>query len=196
VRTVVFPHHQPQENNMRLITAALLAASVFGATAAQAEMKLTSKDLTPGQTMADAQVFNSFGCTGKNISPELTWSGAPEGTKSFAVMVYDPDAPTGSGWWHWSVFNIPADASKIATGASGDKKLPAGAVEGRTDFGTSGYGGACPPVGDAPHHYQFTVYALSVDKLPLPDTAPGAMVGYYVRANTLDKASLEVTYGR
>jgi Raf kinase inhibitor-like YbhB/YbcL family protein len=196
VITVVFPHHQPQENNMRLVTAALLAASVFGATAAQAEMKLTSKDLTSGKTMADAQVFNSFGCTGKNISPELTWSGAPEGTKSFAVMVYDPDAPTGSGWWHWSVFNIPADASKIATGASGDKKLPAGAVEGRTDFGTSGYGGACPPVGDAPHHYQFTVYALSVDKLPLPDTAPGAMVGYYVRANTLDKASLEVTYGR
>ncbi|EGE58972.1 putative phosphatidylethanolamine-binding protein [Rhizobium etli CNPAF512] len=194
--TVVFPHHQPQENNMRLITAALLAASVFGATAAQAEMKLTSKDLTSGKTMADAQVFNSFGCTGKNISPELTWSGAPEGTKSFAVMVYDPDAPTGSGWWHWSVFNIPADASKIATGASGDKKLPAGAVEGHTDFGTSGYGGACPPVGDAPHHYQFTVYALSVDKLPLPETAPGAMVGYYVRANTLDKASIEVTYGR
>ncbi|MEB3043141.1 YbhB/YbcL family Raf kinase inhibitor-like protein [Rhizobium mulingense] len=181
---------------MRLITTALLTASVFGGTAAQAEMKLTSKDLTSGKTMADAQVFNSFGCTGKNISPELTWSGAPEGTKSFAVMVYDPDAPTGSGWWHWSVFNIPADASKIATGASGDKKLPAGAVEGRTDFGTSGYGGACPPVGDAPHHYQFTVYALSVDKLPLPDTAPGAMVGYYVRANTLDKASIEVTYGR
>ncbi|PDT04019.1 YbhB/YbcL family Raf kinase inhibitor-like protein [Rhizobium chutanense] len=181
---------------MRFITAALIAASVFGATAAQAEMKLTSKDLTAGKTMADAQVFNSFGCSGKNISPELTWSGAPEGTKSFAVMAYDPDAPTGSGWWHWSVFNIPADASKIATGASGEKKLPAGAVEGHTDFGTSGYGGACPPAGDAPHHYQFTVYALSVDKLPLPDTAPGAMVGFYVRANTLGKASLEVTYGR
>ncbi|ANL20079.1 phosphatidylethanolamine-binding protein [Rhizobium sp. N113] len=103
---------------------------------------------------------------------------------------------SGSGWWHWSVFNIPANASKIATGASGDKKLPPGAVEGHTDFGTPGYGGACPPVGDAPHHYQFTVYALSVDKLPLPETAPGAMVGYYVRANTLDKASIEVTYGR
>ena len=181
---------------MRFITAVLLATSVFGATAAQAEMKLTSKDLIAGKSMADAQVFNSFGCAGKNISPELTWSGAPEATKSFAIMAYDPDAPTGSGWWHWSVFNIPANASEIATGASGDKKLPAGTVEGHTDFGTSGYGGACPPAGDQPHHYQFTVYALSVDKLPLPDTAPGAMVGFYVRANTLDKASVEVTYGR
>ncbi|MBX5156225.1 MULTISPECIES: YbhB/YbcL family Raf kinase inhibitor-like protein [unclassified Rhizobium] len=181
---------------MRSIIAVLLAASVFGAAAAHAEMKLTSKDLTSGKSMADAQVFNSFGCAGKNISPELAWSDAPPATKSFAVMAYDPDAPTGSGWWHWSVFNIPADASEIATGASGDKKLPAGAVEGHTDFGVSGYGGACPPAGDTPHHYQFTVYALSVDKLPLPDTAPGAMVGFYVRANTLDKASVEVTYGR
>ncbi|MDU0308347.1 YbhB/YbcL family Raf kinase inhibitor-like protein [Rhizobium sp. 10PS4] len=181
---------------MRFITAVLFAASVFGATAAQAEMKLTSKDLAAGKSMADAQVFNSFGCAGENISPELTWSGAPEATKSFAIMAYDPDAPTGSGWWHWSVFNIPADASKVATGASGDKKLPAGAVEGRTDFGMSGYDGACPPAGDQPHHYQFTVYALSVDKFPLPETVPAAMVGFYVRANTLAKASVEVTYGR
>lgn len=181
---------------MRFTTAALLATSVFGATAAHAEMKLISKDLTVGKSMANEQVFNGFGCTGNNISPELIWSGAPQATRSFAIMAYDPDAPTGSGWWHWSVFNIPADASKIATGASGDKKLPAGAVEGHTDYGTSGYGGACPPAGDAPHHYQFTVYALSVDKLPLPDTAPAAMVGFYVRANTLDKASVEVTYGR
>ncbi|EJZ17118.1 YbhB/YbcL family Raf kinase inhibitor-like protein [Rhizobium sp. Pop5] len=180
---------------MRFITA-LLATSLIGATTAHAEMKLTSSDLNAGKPMADEQVFNSFGCSGKNISPELAWSGAPEGTKSFAVMAYDPDAPTGSGWWHWSVFNIPANVSKIATGASGDKKLPDGVVEGRTDFGVSGYGGACPPAGDKPHHYQFTVYALSVEKLPLPDTAPAAMVGFYVRANTLGKASIEVTYGR
>lgn len=181
---------------MRFTRAALLASSLVGATAAHAEMTVASKDLAPGRPMAIEQVFNSFGCTGKNISPELVWSGAPAGTKSFAVMAYDPDAPTGSGWWHWTVFNIPADVSKIETGASGEKKLPAEAVEGRTDFGTSGYGGACPPAGDAPHHYQFTVYALSVDKLPLPDTAPAAMVGFYVRANTLDKATVEVTYGR
>ncbi len=181
---------------MRLVAATLLALSVVGVTAAHAEMKVTSKDLTPGKPMADEQVFNSFGCTGKNISPELAWSGAPEGTKSYAIMAYDPDAPTGSGWWHWSVFNIPASVSKIAAGASGDKKLPEGAVEGRTDFGTSGYGGACPPAGDAPHRYQFTVYALSVDKLPLSETAPAAMVGFYVRAKTLGKATIEVTYGR
>ncbi len=181
---------------MRLVAATLLALSVVGVTAAHAEMKVTSKDLTPGKPMADEQVFNSFGCTGKNISPELAWSGAPEGTKSYAIMAYDPDAPTGSGWWHWSVFNIPASVSEIAAGASGDKKLPEGAVEGRTDFGTSGYGGACPPAGDAPHRYQFTVYALSVDKLPVPETAPAAMVGFYVRAKMLGKATIEVTYGR
>ncbi|MCA1405608.1 YbhB/YbcL family Raf kinase inhibitor-like protein [Ensifer sp. IC3342] len=180
---------------MRPITT-LLALSFLGATVAHAEMKLTSKDLTPGKPMANAQVFNGFGCSGKNISPHLAWSGAPAGTKSFAVMAYDPDAPTGSGWWHWTVFNLSADAAEIATGASGEKKLPAGAVEGRTDFGASGYGGACPPEGHGPHHYQFTVYALSQDKLPLDENAPAAMVGFFVRANALDQATIEVTYER
>jgi len=180
---------------MRFITS-LLASSLIGITAAYAEMTVTSKDLTQGKPMANEQVFNGFGCKGKNISPQLVWSGAPADTKSFAIMAYDPDAPTGSGWWHWTVFNVPADVSEVQTGASGEGKLPAGAVEGRTDFGASGYGGACPPEGDKPHHYQFTVYALSVDKLPLDEAAPGAMVGFFVRANTLDQASIEVTYGR
>ncbi|MEY9782720.1 phosphatidylethanolamine-binding protein (PEBP) family uncharacterized protein [Sinorhizobium fredii] len=117
---------------MRFITT-LLALSFLGATAAQAEMNLTSSDLAAGKPMADAQVFNGFGCSGKNISPQLKWSGAPSGTKSFAIMAYDPDAPTGSGWWHWTVFNLPTDATEIATGASG--KLPAGAIEGRTTSG-------------------------------------------------------------
>lgn len=180
---------------MRFITA-LFALSFFGVTAARAEMKLTSKDLTPGESMASAQVFNGFGCEGTNISPHLAWSGAPVGTKSFAVMAYDPDAPTGSGWWHWTAFNLPADVSEIATGASGEGKLPHGAVQGRTDYGESGYGGACPPVGHGLHRYQFSVYALSVDKLPLDENAPAAMVGYFVRANALDQATVEVTYQR
>lgn len=111
-------------------------------------------------------------------------------------MAYDPDAPTGSGWWHWTAFNLPPDVSEIATGASGEGKLPRGAVQGRTDFGESGYGGACPPVGHGLHRYQFTVYALSVDKLPLDENAPAAMVGYFVRANALEQASIEVTYQR
>lgn len=179
---------------MRFITP-LLTLSLLGATAAQAEMKLTSKDLTPGKAMADAQVFKGFGCEGGNVSPQLSWSGAPADTKSFAIMAYDPDAPTGSGWWHWTVFNLPADTAELAGGASGGK-LPPGAVEGRTDFGMSGYGGACPPAGDQPHRYQFTVYALKLDKLPLDETAPAAMVGFFVRANTLDQATIEVTYGR
>lgn len=180
---------------MRLVTA-FLASSFIGIAAAHAEMTVSSKDLTPGQPMANDQVFNGFGCEGKNISPQLAWSGAPAGTKSFAIMAYDPDAPTGSGWWHWTMFNVPANVSGITTGASGDGKLPEGAVEGRTDFGASGYGGACPPVGHGDHHYQFTVYALSVDKLPLDETAPAAMVGFFVRANALDQATIEVTYGR
>ena len=181
---------------MRLFGLPLLALGLLGATAAHAEMRLTSKDLVPGQPMAVIQVYKGFGCEGGNVSPELAWSGAPEGTKSFVVMAYDPDAPTGSGWWHWSVFNLPAGTSELPTSAGSGGKLPDGAVQGRTDFGTSGYGGACPPAGDKPHRYQFTVYALSLDTLPLDGTAPGAMVGFFTRAHALDQATIEVTYQR
>ena len=157
--------------------------------------RLYSNDLQDGAKMPERQVFNGMGYHGDNLSPHLAWDGVPEGTKSFVISVYDPDAPTGSGWWHWTVFNLPADTAELASGASGGK-LPQGAVEGRTDFGMSGYGGACPPAGDQPHRYQFTVYALKLDKLPLDETAPAAMVGFFVRANTLDQATIEVTYGR
>ena len=147
--------------------------------------------------MKDAYVFNSFGCTGNNLSPQISWSGAPQGTKSFAITVYDPDAPTGSGWWHWTLFNIPADVTQLKEGASADpKELPAGAIQGRTDFGKPGYGGACPPVGDKPHRYILTIYALKTDKIDLDENASGALVGYYLNQNSLGKASLKVTYGR
>ena len=159
---------------------------------------LTSPDLPEGKPLPDAQVFNSFGCTGANVSPRLEWSGAPAGTRSFAVTVYDPDAPTGSGWWHWVVFNIPATTTVLEPGAGdpASSKAPRGAVQSTTDFGVPGFGGACPPQGDKPHRYIFTVHALKVDSLPLDAKAPGAMVGYYLNMNSLGKASFTRTYGR
>lgn len=159
---------------------------------------VTSPDFVNGGTIRMAQVFNSFGCSGGNISPALHWSGAPAGTKSFAVTIYDPDAPTGSGWWHWTVFNIPATVTGLLAnaGAENSHSLPAGAVEGRTDFGFSHFGGPCPPAGDNPHHYQVTVYALKLTKLPLDSNAPGAMLGFYLHFNTIAKARITGRYGR
>lgn len=168
----------------------------LGANLACAEdFSLSSQQIQAGKTLANAQVFNGFGCTGKNQSPQLQWRGAPAGTKSFAVTVYDPDAPTGSGWWHWTVLNIPAHVHELPAGAS-PANLPAGVVEGRTDYGQAGFGGACPPVGDKPHRYQFTVWALNTEKLELDQNSSGALVGYMVRAHALGKAELQAYYAR
>jgi Raf kinase inhibitor-like YbhB/YbcL family protein len=158
---------------------------------------LSSPDIAPGGRIAEAQVFDGFGCKGGNVSPALAWSNAPEGTRSFALLVHDPDAPTGSGWWHWLVYNIPAGTSSLAAGAGDAHKslLPAGAVQGRTDFGTAGYGGPCPPPGK-PHHYHFRLYALKVAKLDLPADASAAMVGFNVHAQSLGSAELTGLYGR
>ncbi len=159
---------------------------------AQGTMKLTSNDITDGGTLPMDQVYG--GCGGQNISPQLSWSGAPAGTKSFAVTVYDPDAPTGSGWWHWQVFNIPADVSELARGAS-MKAMPAGAVENFSDYDEQGFGGACPPKGDAPHRYIFTVFALDVEHLPLSEKDSAAKVGFHLNAHTIEKAQITATYG-
>lgn len=157
-----------------------------------------STDMQAGKPLQQQQVFNSFGCSGGNISPQLSWQGEPAGTKSFAITAYDPDAPTGSGWWHWTVVNLPVTTHSLATGigAEGGKDLPTGVVQGRNDFGYSGFGGACPPVGNKPHHYHFTVWALKTDKLPLDAQASGAMVGFMLNANVLAKTELVATYGR
>jgi Raf kinase inhibitor-like YbhB/YbcL family protein len=158
---------------------------------------LTSADFAAGKTLAVAQVFNGFGCSGGNVSPALAWSNAPAGTKSFALLVHDPDAPTGSGWWHWVVYDIPASASSLPAGAGDAKKslLPAGAQQGRTDFGTTGYGGPCPPPGK-PHRYYFRLYALKVARLEVPADASAAFIGFSVNAASLGKAELLGLYGR
>jgi Raf kinase inhibitor-like YbhB/YbcL family protein len=180
-----------------ILRAALPAALAAVAVSAQAAgFTLSSPTIKPGSTLTDAQVYKGFGCEGKNLSPALKWSGAPAGTKSFAVTLYDPDAPTGSGWWHWVVFNIPASASELPEGAGDGKGLPAGAVQGRTDFGAPGFGGACPPPGDKPHRYIFTVHALKTEKIDVPADASAALVGFMINANRLGKASFEAKYDR
>jgi hypothetical protein len=174
--------------------AALGAASLAHA----AGFTLSSPTIKPGSTLTDAQVFKGFGCEGQNVSPALKWSGAPKDTKSFAVTVYDPDAPTGSGWWHWVVYNIPAGTTELAEGAgtADGKGLPAGTSQGRTDFGAPGFGGACPPKGDKPHRYIFTVHALKTDKIDVPADASAALVGFMINANRIGKASFEAKYAR
>ncbi len=177
--------------------AVLFCLFFFAATQAYAGgFTLTSPDL--GGQLSMAQVFSGFGCRGQNISPRLAWKGEPAGTRSFAVTVYDPDAPTGSGWWHWLVFNIPATVHALKAGAGNPAKplAPAGSVQSRTDYGKNGYGGACPPKGDRAHRYIFTVYALKLKKLDLGTDTPPAMVGFYLNHNAIARASLIAYYGR
>ena len=182
---------------MRLLSIAMLL-TLSTMAGAQGRFRLTSPDVHQGQRIATAQVFKGMGCTGSNVSPALSWSGAPAGTKSYALTVYDPDAPTGSGWWHWVVYNIPGNVTSLPSGAGDASKnlLPSGATQGNTDFGTPGYGGPCPPAGDKPHHYIFTIYALNTDKLDIPANATAAYVGFNIHGHRLGKATLTALYGR
>jgi Raf kinase inhibitor-like YbhB/YbcL family protein len=174
-----------------------VAAPAAKETSAMPTFTLTSSDFTEGGTLANAQVFNEFGCKGGNISPALAWSGAPAGTKSFALLVHDPDAPTGSGWWHWVVYDIAPGTTSLPAGAGDPKKslMPAGAVQGRTDYGSVGYGGPCPPPGK-PHRYNFTLYALKVPKLEVSEGASAALVAFNARAHALAEAKIMGMYGR
>ncbi len=163
---------------------------------AQNTFTLTSNDLGGQATITEE--FNGFGCTGQNKSPQLSWKNAPEGTKSFAVTMYDPDAPTGSGWWHWLVFDIPANTNELVAGA-GDvtlKLTPEGTIQSITDYGANGYGGPCPPEGHGIHQYIITVYALKTDTLGLNKDTNPAVVGYYLWNNALAKASIVTYYQR
>jgi Raf kinase inhibitor-like YbhB/YbcL family protein len=182
-----------------LVKAAAFAAVSLMATAtvSAAGFKLTSPDVSEKGMIKAEHVFSGFGCTGNNISPALSWSGAPAAAKSFAVTVYDPDAPTGSGWWHWVIVNLPASTTSLDKNA-GDTKAdlaPKGSLQIRTDFGTPGYGGPCPPKGDKPHRYVFTVFAVDADTLPVDASASAAAVGFNLHFHTVAKASFTAHYG-
>ena len=182
---------------MKKLTVILAIAICLAAGSACADgFTLTSSEL--GGQITQAQVFDGFGCSGENKSPALAWKNAPEGTKGFALTMYDPDAPSGSGWWHWLVFNIPADANELKSDAGNLEKnlAPKGSIQSVTDFGAPGFGGACPPEGAKPHSYIFTVYALDIDKLDLNETSPPAMVSFFLNSHALAKASLIAYYNR
>ncbi|MEI6894450.1 MAG: YbhB/YbcL family Raf kinase inhibitor-like protein [Colwellia sp.] len=159
---------------------------------------LSSHDIAQGQFMAKAQEYNGFGCSGGDLSPHLKWANAPKNTKSFAITAYDPDAPTGSGWWHWQLINIPKNVAEIATGAGSEKKTiaPKGSTQISNDYGSRAFGGACPPVGHGVHHYRFTIHALSVATLQIPENASGALAGYMINANTIASSTIEALYQR
>ncbi|MHB2094799.1 kinase inhibitor [Pantoea dispersa] len=157
-------------------------------------MRVVSQDFNDGDKMPERHVFNGMGYQGDNLSPHLAWDEVPAGTKSFVVTCYDPDAPTGSGWWHWVVANIPAEVTVLSQGAgSGVAELPEGAIQTRTDFGQNCYGGAAPPQGES-HRYIFTVHALDVEKIEVDEGASGAMVGFNVHFHALASASITVKY--
>ncbi len=182
---------------MKKIIAVIFIFGVLGlGNVEAAEFTLTSK-YVDGQLSID-QVYSEFGCTGKNISPALKWSNAPIHTRGFAVTVYDPDAPTGRGWWHWVIFNIPSNVTGLKAGAGNvDKDLaPEGSIQSLTDFGKQGYGGACPPKGDKPHRYIFTVYALDTPRLNADKNTHPAGVGFLLYQHTIAKATLTAYYGR
>lgn len=181
----------------RKLLTLLVSAGLFNAAMA-GDFSLTSPTFQSGKRLGDVHVFKGFGCDGENLSPAMSWKNPPKGTKSFAVTLYDPDAPTGSGWWHWVVYNLPEATRDIAAGAGTPegKNLPAGAKQGRTDFGSASFGGACPPQGDPAHRYQLTVYALKVDKLDVPADASAALIGFMIHANKLGSATIQAKYGR
>jgi Raf kinase inhibitor-like YbhB/YbcL family protein len=166
----------------------------------RAGFTVTSADVRGG-AFTSRQESNTFGCGGQNLSPALAWRGAPAGTRSFAVTMFDPDAPTGSGLWHWIVYDIPATTHALPSGAGspaagGAPSLPAGVVQPATDLGAPGFGGACPPAGDAPHRYVITVHALSTDHVQVPEGATPAIVRFILHSQTIATASLTARYGR
>ena len=176
--------------NLGLIFTMALSSAAFAG-----DFKLHSSDIAEGQKLSSTHVFQGFGCEGDDMSPQLSWSGAPEGTKSFAITAYDPDAPTGSGWWHWNTFNIPVTVKSIAKNASGTSLMPKQSIELKNDYGTIGFGGACPPPGEV-HRYEFKIHALGTDKLDIPASASNALAGYMINANTIESSKITAVYTR
>lgn len=175
---------------IRKLLASTIAIAVLSGAASAEGLTLSSPDIAEGQQLASDFVFQGFGCEGGNVAPTLSWSGAPEGTESFAVTVYDPDAPTGSGWWHWFAFNIPADVTSLP----GGEVMPTGTVELTNDYGATGFGGACPPPGEV-HRYKFTVHALGTT-LDIDSSVSNALAGFMVNANSIDSSTITAVFTR
>lgn len=171
----------------RSFFAGLMVATALAAPAMADEFTLTSPDIAEGQQLSSDFVFQGFGCEGGNVAPTLAWSGAPEGTESFAITVYDPDAPTGSGWWHWFAFNIPVDITELKSGDVAGVQLT-------NDYGAQGFGGACPPPGEV-HRYEFTVHALGT-MLEIDNSVSNALAGFMLNANSLASATITAVYNR
>jgi Raf kinase inhibitor-like YbhB/YbcL family protein len=185
----------------RRIVVALLAATVASTSIAvpKVSFSLVSPDTRLGPGFPNEYVLNKVGCTGGNRSPPLAWLGAPAGTKSFVITLFDRDErSTPSGWWHWVLYDLPADTTQLATGAGdeGGKWLPSPALQGRSDLGTEAYHGACPAKGDPSHRYVFTIYALNIATLPVSPGASGAMVTSTLHEYLLGEAVLVAHYAR
>ncbi len=183
---------------MMIKNIALAATLLIGTITLAEAQTFTLKSSSIGGQATNKEVFNGFGCTGDNISPQLAWENVPANTKSFAVTIYDEDAPTGSGFWHWVVFDIPASVQELKAGAGnlGNNIAPKVAIQSLTDFGQKGYGGPCPPVGHGIHKYTITVHALDTEKLGPDSNTNPALVGFNINGHTMGKASLVMYYQR
>lgn len=161
-----------------------------------AEFMLTSESMTHNEALGTAQVSGIMGPGGGDESPQLTWDGFPEGTKSFAVTVYDPDAPTASGFWHWAVFNLPVTTTSLPAGAGteGSGLLPEGAVTLKNDGGFPGFVGAAPPPGHGPHHYHVVVHAVDVETLDIPAEGSPAYLGFNLFSHSIGRARIIGTF--
>ncbi len=177
------------------LCAALALVSLAGSASA---FEIKSPAIGADGTIPLKYTANAFGCHGSNISLPLEWKDVPAGAKSLALTMFDLDAPTGSGFWHWTIANMPPTTMSLAegVGVAGNAKLPKGAAQGRNDAGTAAYFGPCPPAGDKPHHYVITIFAVKADKIGIDANTSGAVVGFQLHFNTLAKASVTYTYGR
>jgi Raf kinase inhibitor-like YbhB/YbcL family protein len=183
---------------MRRSAALLVLALPLVNCAGEPGFHVASAALDDGDTLPLAQVYKGSGCNGGNRSPALAWSGAPEGTRSYAVTMFDPDAPTGHGWWHWLAYDLPARTTSLPedAGRANGAALPAGARQARNDFGAIGYGGACPPASDKPHRYILTVYALPAAQLAVPASASATQLDATLKRDALASSRLTLKYGR
>lgn len=185
-------------NAASLIIAIIFVSCSMSNAAPRPEFKLFSTNIEANANISNKHVFNGFGCVGKNLSPQLSWIDAPLGTKSYALTVYDPDAPSGSGWWHWVVINIPVGYSSLPInfGEKNQFKLEDNVTQIRNDFGNFSFGGPCPPKGDKAHRYIFTIHALRIDNLELQEGASAAMAGYMINQSTIAKTSFTSYFSR